>query len=228
MSGLREEAHGEERWFAIWRANDSSFKCAEAFVRNIHRPQPTSLLWRRALIFSVFGMLLTAALVPTAATATDRAGRHAMSTASHGSIVGLWKRHTTCQQAVHALKQVGLGELAAASVVGQGFIPGVDDVARLEDPRHPCKHAVPLWHYHFFTPDGFFGSLDQNLEQVDDGNYTVEGNTLLIGDAAFRYRVQGDQNLRLFPQLSPGDDAGWMVGVSYNGKPWHRVNLDRL
>jgi hypothetical protein len=85
--------------------------------------------------------------------------------------------------------------------------------------KHRCKHAVPLWHYHFFTADGFFGSLNQNLEQVDDGTYTVEGQDLLIGDAAFRYRVQGDQNLRLFPQLSPSDDAGWMVGVSTTANP---------
>jgi hypothetical protein len=97
------------------------------------------------------------------------------STAYHGSIVGLWKRHTACQQAVHALEQAGLGELAADAAVGNGFIPGVFEVAQLEDPQHPCKHAVPLWHYHFFTPDGFFGSLDQNLEQADDGAYTVQG-----------------------------------------------------
>ena len=170
---------------------------------------------------------LAAALMPITATAKQAPGREA-STASHGSIVGLWKRRTTCQQAVHALRQAGLDELVADAAVGNGFIPGVVDLAQLEDPQHPCKHAVPLWHYHFFTADGFFGSLDQNLEQVDDGTYTVEGDTLLIGDAAFRYRVQGDQNLRLFPQLSPGDDAGWMVGVSYNGKPWHRVDLKTL
>jgi hypothetical protein len=129
---------------------------------------------------------------------------------------------------VHAYEQNGLGEFAAASVVDQGFIPGVTDVSQLEDPHHPCKQAVAQLHYHFFTEDGFFGSLDQNLQQVDDGDYTVEGHTLLIGDAAFRYRVQGDQILRLFPQVSPGDDAEWMTAVSYNGMPWRRVNIDKL
>jgi hypothetical protein len=128
---------------------------------------------------------------------------------------------------VHAIEQVGLGQLAAESVVGQGFIPGVDEVSELKDPRHPCKHAVTQLHYHFFTSDGFFGSLDQNLEQVDDGTYTLDGDTLFIGEAAFRYRIQGDQILRLFPQL-PSVDAEWMVAVSYNGKPWHRVDLDKL
>ena len=151
-----------------------------------------------------------------------------------GSIVGLWQRHTTCQQRVHALTRAGLEELAAASVVGQGFIPGVTDVSQLEDPSHPCKHAVAQMHYHFFTDDGLFGSLDQDFNQVDDGTYElVDGNTVVIGSfgATFHYRVLGDNILRLYPVLpAPGTDAcfylcEWMVSVSYNGIPWRPVPL---
>jgi hypothetical protein len=188
-----------------------------------------------AAILSLLLACLASILTPEMATAKGEPGRSDAATASQGSIVGLWKRHTTCQQRVHALEQAGLGERAAASVVGQGFIPGVDDVSQLEDPQHPCKHAVAQLHYHFFTPDGFFGSLDQNLEVVDGDLYQVQVHRVRIGDnAVFDYRVQGDQILRLFPELPScetqvcPDYAEWMVSVSYNGKPWHRVNLDRL
>ena len=182
-------------------------------------------MMRRGFLIAAVVSLVTSGLLT---------GAHAEASPKHsGSIVGLWQRHTTCQQRVHALTKAGMEDRAAESVVGDGFIPGVTDVSQLEDPSHPCKHAVAQMHYHFFTDDGFFGSLNQNLEVVDGDPYRLVGsNTLIIGDAIFHYRVLGNQILRMYPVLpAPGtqqclDACEWMVAVTYNGLPWRRFPID--
>jgi hypothetical protein len=144
------------------------------------------------------------------------------------SIVGEWKRLTTCEQRVKALDDAGLGKHAAESVAGDGYIPGVADVKDLKDPSDPCRGAKPHEHSHFFTDEGQFGSLDDTGQQVDDGSYRLVGkNSVVIGKVTFHYTVTRD-TLTLDPVMpdctkSGCFDAQWAVAVSYNGLPWKRV-----
>ena len=99
----------------------------------------------------------------TRSTVLVTAGALAIGCASFGSaegrrlfahnpmapIVGRWATTKTCSGVVQALKRVHLLRLAP-SVVGD------------------CRGAKPQRHSHFFTRDGFFGSLDQTGQQVDD------------------------------------------------------------
>jgi hypothetical protein len=155
------------------------------------------------------------------------------------AIVGRWKRVNKCPELVKALDDVGLGAIAP-SVVGDYF-PGVS-TKQLAQKDDLCEGAKPFVHYHFFEEAGAFGSLDENENRVDDGNYEVisEGR-LRIGNndfgVLFRYEVDGDA-LSLSPVLTPVmkryalahplrfNDAGWAVAVSYPGHVWKRVSCD--
>ena len=144
------------------------------------------------------------------------------------SILGIWKRVTTCEERVNALNDAGLGKYAAQSVAGDGFIPGVTDADQLKDRSNPCDGAKPVEHSHFFTDEGQFGSLDADGNQVDDGAYHLAGSDkVIIGKVTFHYTVTQD-TLKLQPVLPTCakdgcDDAQWAVNVSYNGLPWKRV-----
>ncbi len=122
---------------------------------------------------------------------------------------------------------------AAASVVGQGFIPGVTDVGALENPDQPCLGAESQAHTHVFTDSGEFGSLDQNGEVADSGTYDLASPGVVVisnadvGSVTFEY-VVADGSLMLVPRL-PGCaprgcfPAEWAVAVSYLGLPWKAV-----
>ncbi|MEP6476148.1 MAG: hypothetical protein ABJC60_02635, partial [Actinomycetota bacterium] len=91
-------------------------------------------------------------------------------------------------------------------------------------------------HSHFFTESGVFGSLDQGLNQVDDGHYgIVNGHTFKIGDATFHYTITGGDALSLNPVITSAErkkalanplefsTATWMVSVSYPGTTWKQA-----
>jgi hypothetical protein len=97
----------------------------------------------------------------------------------------------------------------------------------------------PFVHSHFFTADGAFGSLTEDLQQVDDGPYEIlDGGRFRIGDpdggVVFRYEINGDE-LSLAPVITPEmrkqalahplrfSDAAWSIAVSYPGQVWKRV-----
>ena len=97
---------------------------------------------------------------------------------------------------------------------------------------HPKRSS----HSHFFTQAGQFGSLDQNLNQVDNGHYTIiNGHTFKIGDATFHYTITGGDTLSLDPVITPAErkkalanpdeftTASWMMAVAYPGTTWKRV-----
>jgi hypothetical protein len=136
---------------------------------------------------------------------------------------------------VTALTDAGLGEIAPA-IVGDFFPDQTpEELAAKEDL---CSGARPQRHFHFFTEGGAFGSLDQHREQVDDGPYTVDGDTLHIGDESWggtwTFAITGNQ-LSLTPVISDEQfgqalanpfeflPAGWMVSVAYPGTTWKRV-----
>jgi hypothetical protein len=153
-------------------------------------------------------------------------------------IVGRWEREVTCQELTQDLDTAGLGPLAPYAWLGQtssngqsSFAPGSPQPTR----THPCTGALSRQHSHFFTSAGQFGSVDWLGGQVDDGQYTVTGDsTLKIGKVTFHYRVVHD-TLRLAPVLTKAmvrkalarpkafSDAGWAVSVAYPGQTWKRV-----
>jgi hypothetical protein len=155
--------------------------------------------------------------------------------AATSPIVGRWMQVHTCDQLVSGLEDAGLGKVAPA-IVGD-FFPDMtpEELAAKDDL---CSGAKPQRHFHFFTDDGAFGSIDQFGNQVDDGPYTVSGDTLHIGDETFggrwTFAISGNR-LTLTPR--PSDDeiqqaladpyqfstAGWMVAVAYPGSTWKRV-----
>lgn len=157
-------------------------------------------------------------------TGSPRAPEPSQSPEEISPLVGDWRRVTTCQELVGALEEAGLGKSAPQTVAGNGFVPGTPE--QLAEKDNICQGAVPREHSHFFTEWGTFGSLDWNGDQVDDGVYEiVDEETFTIGDATFRFAVEGD-TIRFEPLL-PDDCAEvdyceWMVAVAYPGHAWER------
>lgn len=148
-------------------------------------------------------------------------------------LVGRWEQARNCQDLVGALDQLGLGA-TAPGVVGD-FFPN-ETPQQLAQKPDLCAGAQPSPHSHFFTASGQFGSLDESLNQVDNGHYTiVNEHTLKIDDASFRYAITGGDTLSLHPVITSAErkkalasplefsTATWMVAVSYPGATWKRV-----
>jgi hypothetical protein len=146
-------------------------------------------------------------------------------------IVGRWMQVHTCHQLVGALEDAGLGALAPSQV--GDYFPN-ERPAELAAKEDVCSGARPQRHYHFFTADGAFGSIDRFGQQVDDGPWTVEGDLLGIHEGAWRFEIEKTQ-LSLEPiiseeQIEQGladplewSPAGWIVAVAYPGTTWRRV-----
>jgi len=146
-------------------------------------------------------------------------------------IVGTWERETTCEEIVSVLTDAGLEEWVLDAVAGNAFIPGVTSPDQIADPHEPCVGAIPRTHAHFFTEDGQFGSLDWTGEQVDDGTYVTDGDTLVISkefpDVTFHFSIDGDTIAfdPMIPSCAPKCfQAAWSVSVAYPGMTWHRVD----
>jgi hypothetical protein len=162
------------------------------------------------------------------------------------AIVGRWAQMHSCPNLVHAFQAAGMGDMAALEAAAFG--PDRPDsempthhqllarARQLQQNGDLCSGAhEPFRHFHFFSEDGLFGSLDEHLQQVDDGTYTVKGHVLTIGNSSFRYRVTHGDTLTLEPMITPAGrrdslahplrftEASWMVSVAYSGSTWKRV-----
>jgi hypothetical protein len=193
--------------------------------------------WVTALVVAA-GVLVacggSSAAAPEEDAGTSTAPDEA-TTAVESPLVGLWMQVHTCEQLVTALNEAGLGEIAAA-IVGDFFPDQTPE--ELAAKQELCSGARPQRHFHFFDGSGAFGSLDQHRQQVDDGPYTVDGDTLHIGDqtwgGTWTFTITGNQ-LSLTPVISDEQieealanpfeflPAGWMVAVAYPGTTWKRV-----
>lgn len=147
-------------------------------------------------------------------------------------LVGTWERVTRCEELVSALEQFGLEDWTLEFIAGNGFVPGVTSADQISDPADPCEGAVPREHSHFFTPEGEFGSLDWNGEQVDDGTYEIiDDQTFVVSkespDVTFHYTIQHDTITfdPVIPDCAPVCfEAAWSVSVAYPGETWDQVN----
>ena len=158
------------------------------------------------------------------------------TTAETQALVGRWEHVNGCPQLVKALDESNLGALAP-SVVGD-FFPGVS-AKKLANKADICAGAKPFVHSHFFTEGGAFGSLTEDLQQVDDGTYDiVNDRTFRIGSnpgVEFHYEIH-DDTLRFSPIITKAmtekaladplefTDAGWSIAVAYPGETWRRVD----
>lgn len=187
----------------------------------------------------------TSPSIRKAGASSSAAASPSASGAPVAPIVGRWEQVHTCRNLVHALKEAGLGALAPLQVAGGGPVEVtrkqlIEKAKKLAQQKDECAGAWPPYpHYHFFTADGRFGSLDQNLQQVDDGPYKVVSHMLVFGKNKFRYRVIHGGTLTLEPVITPAlrraalahplkdSVAPWMVSVAYTGSTWKRVPCDQ-
>ena len=174
-------------------------------------------MWKVVAI-SVVTLVVAAASSATAATTSLTQLEPRARAIGTPAFVGRWSRVTTCQEIVAMLKKAGLGAMAPAMLAGNGLVSGTPQ--QLAKKPNICAGARPRVHYHYFTKDGRFGSLDWNEEPVDDGRYrVVDARTFRIGQALFRYRVSGNQLA-----ADPGDHGcreaagtGQAAGLQHGG-----------
>jgi hypothetical protein len=159
------------------------------------------------------------------------------TTAEMEALVGRWEHVNECPQLMKALSQAGLGAVGAA--VAMDYFPNSSpkELAKKDDI---CRGAEPFVHSHFFTDAGEFGSLTEDLQQVDDGPYEIlDERRFRIGNpdfgAVFRYEIDGDE-LSLSPVITAEMKrealahplkfraAAWSIAVSYPGHVWKRVD----
>jgi hypothetical protein len=120
------------------------------------------------------------------------------------------KRAPACE-AADALDKAGLGATALQTV--GDFFPG-QRVQQFAKKTDLCAGAEPFRHSHFFTQSGQFGSLDQNLNRVDNGTYTlINADTVRINQGTFHYRITGGDTLTLDPVIT-GSLRTWHVTAS--------------
>ena len=156
-------------------------------------------MWKVVAV-SLVTLAVAAASSATAGTDLHQARAATARAVGTPEFVGRWSRVTTCQEIVAMLKKAGLGATAPAMLAGNGLVSGTPQ--QLAKKPNICAGARPRVHYHYFTKDGRFGSLDWNEEPVDEGRYrTVDARTFRIGQALFRYRVSGNQ-LALTPVIT--------------------------
>lgn len=187
-------------------------------------------MWK---VVAISVVTLVVAAAATAGTDVYQARAAAARAVGTPAFVGRWSRVTTCSEIVAMLKKAGLGAMAPAMLTGNGLVSGTPQ--QIAKKPNICAGARPRVHYHYFTEDGRFGSLDWNEEPVDDGRYrVVDARAFRIGQALFRYRVSGNE-LELTPVITAAakrqalakpldfSTAGWQVAVAFPGHTWKRV-----
>ena len=124
-------------------------------------------------------------------------------------LVGRWRSERTCQELVSALDRAGLSALVPWQV-GE-FVSG--SPKQLAQKKDICQGAKSVVHYHFFTADGRFGSLDAQGNQVDDGIYHItHPRTVDIPrgppdfqspvPVLFHFKITGGNRLTLAPAVT--------------------------
>lgn len=145
------------------------------------------------------------------------------------ALVGNWLGMHNCERIVEVLNAAGMPEQALLNAAESGTIPRVSSIEDIRDPEEPCVGATDMPHWHFFTADGEFGSLDMNRQQVDDGTWSiVDADTFAINGTRFNFEVEGDK-LRMQPETvgtCPINGAwcpeAWKLMVAMPGMTWTR------
>ncbi len=131
------------------------------------------------------------------------------------------------------LEGAGLHEFIAEQVYGNELVPGVTEASQLKDPAHPCAVRCCASTRTTSRP-GEFGSKDFHGQQVDDGEYKLEGaDGIVINDMRFKYEIHGDE-LSLEPERVDISTctteecrfgATWVLMVAMPGTVWKRGRI---
>lgn len=210
------------------------------------RRLPTALKVATALMsVLIAGSCSSGGSAPSSSTrpSVSTAGSPSSSAVPADALVGRWRSERTCQELLDALDKAGLGALAPW-MVGE-YASGTP--ALLAQRKDICQGAKPSVHYHFFTADGRFGSLDAQENQVDDGTYRITGPDSVdiprgppdfpaTVHVVFGYTITGGDKLTLEPILPSSlkrkaladppafSAAGWAFGMSLGpSHVWMRV-----
>lgn len=198
----------------------------------------------RARAASVAALMLIASACTTSAppasqsSAPSEGARTADATASAtvssitSDIIGYWHRAQTCEELLATFTAAGLAESHRGWLQGNfyGGEPGPES-------GDACASAEgPLEHSHWFTPEGGFGSHDQDGEEVDGGDFAlIDEDTLSFpshsaefgydGEILVDFEVRAD-GLAIFTVQVPGncdarcqDAYGWALSAFSSG-PW--------
>jgi hypothetical protein len=151
---------------------------------------------------------------------------------SESELMGSWHRAQTCAEMLTAFEAAGLAESHVEWLQGNFFAgqPGPTE-------GDPCEGAIgPIEHDHFFDESGMFGSHDENGEEVDNGDYVVDGGTVSFpshaaefgydGELVVDFSVEGD--VITFSVVLPescveqcADAYAWALSAFASG-PWER------
>lgn len=156
-------------------------------------------------------------------------------------LVGRWEMVRTCEDTLTALEYFKLEKIAP--IVLADFFPsrGADQVPRRRGRM--CRGAKPIPVSHYFTPEGQFGSVDQDDAQTDRARYTLLDDQRFrldhdVGQEIYEFRIQGNV-LTLDPDISPGlirdaleqpldrNAAAHMIAVAMPGQTWQRTSCGR-
>ena len=140
-------------------------------------------------------------------------------------LLGTWRRTGSCKAFVGAMDAAGLIDLVGTvddKWMGGGITPGGTDPTAADY----CRGATAVVHSHFFTPDGRFGSYDENGQQVDDGTYELRGDDEIVFGKSLAsattiivtYRIDATDHLSFLavsaPECSAGEAASPPAGSS--------------
>lgn len=170
--------------------------------------------------------------------ATSAATEPSTGSVGVAAIVGRWERVHACNELLNAFEEAGLRKLAPALIAEEYYTD--TSAAELAGKNDPCDGArAPFVHSHFFDGSGRFGSLDENENLVDEGQYeTLDGQTIRIGGdqgVKFNYDIEGE-TLMLSPVITGPmaaealanpqqvTNAGRAIAVAYPGETWNRVS----
>ncbi len=64
---------------------------------------------------------------PTTTTGQSSPGSTVAAEEVSDALVGEWERVTTCAEMLAAFEEAGLGDSAVSNMLGNGFVPGVQD-----------------------------------------------------------------------------------------------------
>jgi hypothetical protein len=181
---------------------ESSSSARHTLGRSVEPPRKTRMRTSSRRLISVALVAMTAAACsstgPGSTTSPSPAGASPSTAASSpsspvASLVGRWKQGAnvhTCGHYVRGMDEEGLLEAVESS---PPYVPGE---SWQQVAEQFCNGSLEDWdvdHYHFFTAEGLFGSLNQDEQQVDDGTYKIlDTHTFSIGPSKFRYTVRGD------------------------------------
>lgn len=173
----------------------------------------------------------TAPATPTAAPSIAPSATPRPTPMVLSALVGNWLGFHSCQRIVDIFTAAGMPEQALLNAAESGTIPGVSTIEGIDDPDDPCVGATDKRHWHFFNPDGEFGSLDMDRQKVDFGRWAlVDADTFTIEGTPFDFEVSRNE-LRMEPvEIGTCPVNGewcpeaWKLMVAMPGMAWKRSN----